>query len=233
MRPFGHTEAREGRDAHLNPLDQRLQAAWEEFLSAEMWRDPAIHLRSVARALLMDIRPPKAAIERFILRTISDDHVINLALTDMLNAAFSLLPERRIVYRLDTPTLHHIGYGLEKDLIITGTLGYGTGSEMIGSLVNYGTLGNDAGYCMIGSFINHGTVGLDPGYQFIGTVQDDGMCGSFPFVSMIGRHTGGGTRTWRRFNGSKRAFLKDIKNPDHLPYDTLRMRLKSMYEDFA
>jgi hypothetical protein len=189
MRPFGHIESREGRDA---ATDARLQDAWAYYLEhrqSSIDRDLALMQR-----LVEPIRPSKTAIEQLIIMNhdLTTDDPLRRRWADLgpfATAAYQLLPEEEIIYTLDTPRLYHLGYELrEKHLIIDGRVGDGAGYSMFGALTINGEVGPDAGERMIGRLTNNCRAGYGFGERMIGFLENNGRVDTFgyPDVELFG-----------------------------------------------
>jgi hypothetical protein len=209
MRPLGHTKAKEAREECIAPLNERLFEAWGNFPA----RTSSEHLATYYRAIedLAPIAFSRPDLDALILRTPVTDTRCGTDLGLFASAGMALLPERKITYSLETPDVHCIGYGLEKDLIITGTVGNyagermrGTfmnrgstahfgGKDMIGVLENHGMMGDGAGHMMAGSLLNYGVMGDEIGSHMIGTLLNAGTMGKYPGGLMLGVLTNNGT----------------------------------------
>jgi hypothetical protein len=138
-------DAREERDDSIAPPDPRLLDAWQLYrknFSGHAFL-PHDDVRSWhhfdALALLAPIAADKQAIDRFILCAEDRDHrLFGL----FAGVAYQLLPEKRLVYCLDTPEIENFGHFLHgKHLIVDGALGKDTAFAMTGILTVNGTLG--------------------------------------------------------------------------------------------
>jgi hypothetical protein len=229
MRPFGHDGAREERDARIVPLDDRLQKAWAQY------RADAIHpitsngefLRAIG--ILEPIRPSCAQLHAFILRASFEKWWMRSALGCFISAGYQLLPEKEIIYDLDTPDLNLLGFFLsDKRLIIDGRVNEHAGNHMIGELVINGVAGPYAGYKMIGTLAVHGRAENHFGAQMIGE-----YLGSFvQMPSMIGRMNGiwsRGDALWMPEAPTRERFCDDIDNPSHASHSLLYEHLTKTY----
>jgi hypothetical protein len=192
MRPLGHTEARDER-ASVYDDDERIFDLWTRYEEAY----PLLHMgiteeECIARAtaMLAPLAPPKQALDRLILRAyphIRSMHDNTGSLLGLfVTGGLSLLPEKRIIHTLEMPYLHNFGYGLEKDLLITGTLGKYAGKCLRGRLENHGTLGSNAGELMQGTLINRADVYANAGSGMRGLLINDGWMGFCAGERMIG-----------------------------------------------
>jgi hypothetical protein len=150
MRPVGHSEAREGRDDRIEPLDTRVEEAWEMYLRTSLYYKERDWYCKRAMEVLMPVRPSVQQLHRFIVgKNIDETH--DCLLGFFISAGYQLVPERTIVYDLDTPDLDYLGFQLRgKHLIVTGTVGEWVGSEMIGHLTLNGKAREQFGKYMIG-----------------------------------------------------------------------------------
>jgi hypothetical protein len=165
-----------------------------------------------------------------------------------VNAGYHLVPDRKIVYDLDTPAITSIGYGLfMKDLVITGATGNSTGSGMVGTLVNEGTMGDYAGRYMIGTFTNNGTLGEHPAYCMAGVFTHLGEGGRYPGEHLLGRLITRGQDRWtiklrplqecariiirKPLAWHKLQFLHDIANGEGRDHRDLHAYLFARYSD--
>jgi hypothetical protein len=255
VRPLGHTEARAERHARLPPDDESLQEAWEAFLVNVSSVDDNIDgdaLMATTRDLLRPLTFSMASLEHLVLRTeMPAKSSIGTYLGVFLSAGFSVLPDEEIIYRLRTPQIRYLGWGLEKDLTIIGHVGDETGFCMTGTCIVTGTVGDYAGHGMVGMFANHGVVGDAAGLDMIGSFYTTGATGHFPggrvpemgmvggwvfeepSDGMLGRYTDGrradGGEEWWNFTGDRGTFLLDIKNPKKYDGITLRKTLRKTY----
>jgi hypothetical protein len=147
MKPFGHTDTREERDAHAYPV---LLDAWEEY---RRWTSDE-HF-SQAFSLLAGIRPSLSDIDHLILSvhdaSFERDANIGADLGFFVSAAYQLVPETVIHYSLHTPYLHYLGFGLcGKQLVIDGAVGNYVGKQLIGHLTINGDTGANPGLLMLG-----------------------------------------------------------------------------------
>jgi hypothetical protein len=226
VRPLGHDDAREGRDADIDLSDTRLRDAWTEYLricpvevNTHIWYDTPDC--GIAKNLLAPIRPSLTSLHHLIIEAY-DAGLIEYAgsskvphyyffyhglLGNFISAGYSFLQERTIEYPLHTPNLHYLGKSIEKDLIITGSAGNNVGERMRGTLTNYGDLGYWAGRGMAGVFVNHGTTGSFAGDHMVGRMINDGIVGSGACNHMCGEVINSGTMNPKSaFHESKARF---------------------------
>jgi hypothetical protein len=230
MRALGHETAREEREERIAPLDSRLQEAWEQCVLAASRNYLFDQSVDLAQELLYPLAPTQRALERLIITIPIPEEDVGTLLGLFLTAGLSLLPEKELVYSLHTPHINYLGYHIEKDLTITGTLGAHAGSLMVGSLTNHGSLGDYAGSDMIGSFVNHGVLGFEPGRGMIGSFVNHGSMGENACADMCGRFEDASGVEWENFHGYPPFFFYDLKNPEgHKPH-TLHRTLLEEYE---
>jgi hypothetical protein len=241
MRSFGFDDAREERDSL--PLDDRLQKAWKRYIAKNddlCSRKKYTHsdlnplLFQYARRILAPSRPTVPALHRHIIMTLPlfesdaghrEGWLYPADLGIFVSAGYQCLPEKEIIYDLDTPGLDGLGFLLHgKHLIIEGRAGDNVGECMVGRLTNNGELGGNAGIDMIGHFMNHGTLGHSPATSMIGCYTN--MRRGTP-AAMIFR--GKQNRTWSIPKAQRAAFLRDIENPANLSYNSLSDKLAERY----
>jgi hypothetical protein len=249
MKPFGHTEARDGRDTQITPVDERLDTIlhgqlerWEDFIS---YHERSTYFRG--DLWQHGLSPSQHELEQLILRTPMTDETVSDALGIFVSVGLSLLPDTAIIYSLHTPLLNYLGFELKKDLIITGTLGDGAGANLYGVLTNHGTLGDFAGMGMYGLFVNYGEAKEVAGFMMIGALMNYGLFGDgwgsemFGFVTnqgtcgentkdrFVGRYENAGKTIWRNFKGKKAQFLNDIITPSMIDMENLYQKLTNTY----
>jgi hypothetical protein len=234
MRPFGHTEAKRERIAHVEAVDDDLRMAFKEYARDHQY---TFELKfKDALKLLRPLSPSLRSLHRFALsefdslasvndRYGNDYDIVGAHLGIFLSAGYQSLAEECIVYDLHLPHLDCLGAFLSgKRLVITGTTGNETGHDMLGTLVNEGVVGEDAAYAMIGRFENRGRCNGSVGINMFGaltSVERDTVASSF-----IGR----ANDVWQRVNPEAcEQFLRDVENPDGLSYDELRVSLYQRY----
>jgi hypothetical protein len=194
MRPFGHTGAREEREHGIAPLDERLDEAWKEFVHSYLLQRYSFEIMACADRLLDPIRPTKDALDYLILRTNSYPEPINYLLGLFVTVGYQLLPEKEIVYTLDTPAINNVGDSLAgKHLIVDGTLGNSVGHRMSGKLTINGTVGDGAGYLLWGTAVNNGHAGDAFGLHQVGTLINNGHAGDGCAESLLGTVINHGT----------------------------------------
>jgi hypothetical protein len=219
MRPFGHTQAKRERRADVASIDTHLQRAWERYAREcfSVGFDDAFHY---ALELLAPLSFSQTTLEQQFLRTIilhgaqsatGRDSPENIGI--FLSAGYALLPQERIVYALETPAIANIGFGLEKDIIITGTTGDFAGHNLHGRLEIHGVVGWLGGADMIGTLVNYGSMDHRAGYSMIGVMENHGSLGPESGLGMIGKYTDGRRGRWLNFSGDKERFLQDIAHP--------------------
>jgi hypothetical protein len=180
MRPFGHTETREGREECIAPLDDRLQEVWEEFITPREWDgfgEDEINYSSFACALelLAPLRPSIDALHAHALRVHDDTALSDVSLGSFITAGYQLLPQKDIVYDLHLPGIYHLGaFLVGKRLTIAGAAGEHTGRGLIGELVVMGETSHHAGHGMFGVLRNHGTLGGYAGDRMTGLFENHG-----------------------------------------------------------
>jgi hypothetical protein len=206
MRPFGHTQAREERGVSDFSVDDRLQEAWDAY--SRFMRGGAMFMSPHNYAkLLLAFRPSVAALHHLVLKT-AQSSLDGPHMGLFLSAGYALLPQRRIVYDLDTPYLESLGCRLAgKRLVIDGRVGPYCGSGMIGSLTINGAAGPFAGVNMIGVMADNTSM--------TGS-ESNGLLGCFD-------------GEWNIAEDDRRSFLRAIMNPRHLPYETLERQLVERY----
>jgi hypothetical protein len=242
MRPFGHTQAREER-ASL-PLDDRLQEVWERYIvkndelsskkDAVFSDDLDFALFEYARGIIAPLQPTRSALHHHIIMTLplfrseecyGGGWLYPADLGIFVSAGYQCLPEKEIIYDLETPRLDNIGAFLQgKHLIIDGSAGISVGNHSVGRLTNNGTLRNRAGADMIGHFTNHGIVGYSPAAGMIGCYTNTRRDCPRPEL-----YLGRTNRIWNIPKESRKEFLHDIKNPAHLSRDRLQDMLMLRY----
>jgi hypothetical protein len=237
MRPFGLEEAREERDTHIVSPDDRLQKAWlqyrkridredDDFLSLYHYAKRILRFRPSLMALHHHVLMTPYTNDPFVFFGRSRDMVESSHLGIFVSAGYQLLPEREIIYDLETPELNYIGAFLkDKHLIITGTVGDNVGLDMMGHLTNTGITGMAAGYRMIGQFINRGRIGTNSGYAMFGCFTNTWRGASDLACGILGSHN----NSWNISKKYRAAFLRDIENPRKLSYDNLSSMLKDTY----
>jgi hypothetical protein len=248
MKPFGHTDVREGRDADISPLDEEMDAVWTRYC-ARQYYDFDMGPFEFARALLAGIPLSTSLLERHIIRTsISHPDDTPQSLGFFVSAGYQLLPEQRIVYPLNTPWLYFLGHGLfMKELVITGSVGPYAGSSMVGTLVNQGELGIKGGVDMIGHLRNEGKAGDLLGHRMAGTLINTGEAQEVG-VAMIGYQENlnsplqGRTQSWtlkssmerllfrkEPLGRTKKRFLRDIENSNRISHYALWDKIREDY----
>jgi hypothetical protein len=199
MKPLGHTETKEGREASTTTID-KLLAAWEEYSFGredfkEDFAESIIYGTTVrknhflpAMRLIAPIRPSIDELNSLALHlseAVQEDGYLGLFLT----AGYQLAPERKIVYPFHTPKLTYLGtYLCGKELRIDGSVGDHAGSGMIGGLRVRGSTGSWAGYGMVGVLENEGRCGDLLGMGMVGTLREGTDCGSLPGEMSSGVH---------------------------------------------
>jgi hypothetical protein len=249
MRPLGHTETRNGRDVSSEPIDTRLQKAWEEYIAIEHHDiqasfgeknfDSALH---TADALLRPITPTLQSLQHFAIATGETAHDWEqdwYHLGVFLTAGLQRLPEHTIHWGIDTPTIHKLEYLLRnKHLVIDGTIGQNVGECMIGRLTINGTAGPSAGHSMIGHFTNNGSVGPVSAAGMIGVLTNTGAfdkhmglwgVGQSYDLSPHSKPLGYPMFLWHQIPFPDPYFLRAIENPDGIPYGRLYTHLTNVY----
>jgi hypothetical protein len=114
-----------------------------------------------------------------------------------VSAGYQLLPQRDILYDLQTPHLSYLGMFLkDKHLIITGSVGDRVGYLMRGSLTNEGVARFSFGDAMMGRLTNAGTMEHGGGNDMIGILRNTGTAGNLGDM-MIGVLEDNGTSSTR------------------------------------
>jgi formylmethanofuran dehydrogenase subunit C len=173
----------------------------------------------------MPIQPSIAQLHHHILVTQHHDPVVSNTLGIFISAGYQLLPEREIVYDLDTPRLNCIGLDLEgKHLIIDGNIGAAACSQMIGDLTINGRAGPETGYQMIGSLTVNGFARGNVGHMMIGRLKNNGHITGIAGECMLGENDG-------RWNiGNRRTqFSHDLTNPLGLSHYELQSLIVREY----
>jgi hypothetical protein len=220
-----------------------LDAAWERY-HERCKNYPAPDGRfSQAMSLLSGVPLSMAALKQHIIKAYAGRPTTYFELGLFASAGFQLLPERDIVYDLDTPNLYGVGaflYG--KRLVIDGSVGQSAGSCMRGELVLNGETDAYAGLQMIGLLINNSPSFASPGHLMIGeyrtshrTFHGYGHVDMMPVSRRKNAPSKKGSRPSRDIPFSNTALLEQIidgrfdppENNDYpLQYDTLRKELR-------
>jgi hypothetical protein len=206
-----------------------------------------------AQSLLAPLRPSCSELHSFIIR--SSAYIAQLANTHPLEnhvwAAFglfitggyALLPEREIVYDLETPDIRFLGYGLkEKHLIVNGLSGQHTGMRLCGELTINGTVGFGTGNLLVGKITCNGDASSSCGNYMIGelTVTNEietnnfgtGMIGRLHTLArskrgrqMLGEHNG----SWNILPWQRKRFAEDLTHLDEYDGETLYRKFHETY----
>jgi hypothetical protein len=258
MRLLGHDGVKEEREAHNEPLDSCLLAAWEHCRTMEY-----THMREIiddANVMLAKNVPSLVQLHRLVLETPPEAQSSRLGA--FITAGYNMLPQHEIVYPYDTPELLSLGYRLfMKNLVIRGNVGILTGEEMVGNLIIEGSVGAHAGTKMIGTLTNNGSVGAFCASEMIGEFTNNTFA-DYAGLKFTGRITNNGQIDNHRFSfdavgtqwllsntveedycglsykqqhtGEHKAdFLHDITNPSRLPYEKLFDLLSRRYRRYS
>jgi hypothetical protein len=252
MKPLGHTQARDGRDEHFDVNDDRLGDIWKEYLATTPFAvddgfSRAMHLLEPLRPSLIDLHRHIFMHDSFVDGRSSTR---SSQLGTFISAGYQLLPEKRIIYDLRTPRLHHLGsYLVGKHLIIDGEVGDYAGHHMIGMLTNNGHATSGCGAAMVGTVINRGVTGMSCAKGLYGILIQEGRSRGMPGREMLGASRGvfdNDTFSWthpaRQSQSALEiiramlesplyhdAFIRDITNPDRLEYADLRKHIEKTY----
>jgi hypothetical protein len=229
MKPLGHDTARMERDDRIVPLDARLDEAWSQYRAEEIHPTSGVDEFHRAMRILEPLQPSLPQLHAFLLRASLEKKTMEFTLGCFVSAGYQLLPEKEIVYDLDTPELNCLGFLLSgKRLIIDGRVNEDTGNHMVGELVVNGVVGPCAGFKMIGNLTVHGHAESDAGEKMIGEFRSRIYC----VPSMIGRANGVWTRgasRWTPDRWTKKRFFDDIAHPCHTSRFLLYEHLTTVY----